>query len=156
MQPTLPQPGPAHARLLRFVGHWSGTEQTAPSPFGPGGTGVGNTRCQPGLGGIALIQDYERQGEIVAFRGHGVMLVEPDTQDVLWWWFDSFGFPPGDPARGRWEGDALLFEKASPMGEARYRYEFAGDDRYRFVIENRFPGQTDFAEFMHGDYSRIE
>lgn len=50
----------------------------------------------------------------------------------------------------------MLFGKASPMGEARYRYAFTGDDRYRFVIENRFPGQTDFAEFMHGDCSRIE
>lgn len=155
MPHALPQPGPAHARLLRFVGRWSGTEQTAASAFGPGGSGTGNTHYRRGLDGIALIQEYERKGDSASFLGHGVMLIEPDTQDVLWWWFDSLGFPPGDPARGRWEGETLLFEKASPMGEARYRYQFAGE-RYRFAIENRFPGQTDFAEFMHGDYSRIE
>lgn len=156
MRPTLPQPGPAHERLLRFVGRWSGTEQTAASPFGPGGSATGHTHCRRGLDGIALIQEYEQhKGDAVGFRGHGVMLIEPDTGDVLWWWFDSFGFPPGDPARGRWDGDVLLFEKATPMGDARYRYEFAGD-RYRFTIENRFPGQADYAEFMHGDYSRVE
>ncbi|MBT2747019.1 MULTISPECIES: hypothetical protein [unclassified Lysobacter] len=43
--------------------------------------------------------------------------------------------------------------KATPRGEARHRYEFGGD-RYRFVIENRFPGQSDFAEFIRGDYAR--
>ena len=156
MEHALPQPGPAHERLLRFVGRWSGAETMAPSPWGPGGTAIGRTHCRRGLDGLALIQEYEQEkdGQVV-FRGHGVLLVEPDTQDVLWWWFDSFGFPPGDPARGRWEGDVLLFDKASPMGESRYRYDFAGD-RYRFTIENRFPGQTEFAEFMHGDYSRAD
>ena len=152
----LPQPGPAHERLLHFVGRWSGTEHMAPTQWGPGGTATGRTLCRRALDGLALIQEYEQEkdGQIV-FRGHGVMLVEADTQNVLWWWFDSFGFPPGDPARGRWDGDVLLFEKATPMGDARYRYEFAGD-RYRFTIENRFPGQADYAEFMHGDYSRVE
>ena len=156
MEHALPQPGPAHERLLRFVGRWSGAEQMAPSPWGPGGTATGRTHCRRGLDGLALIQEYEQEkdGQVV-FRGHGVLLIEPDTQDVLWWWFDSFGFPPGDPARGRWDGDVLLFDKASPMGESRYRYDFAGD-RYRFTIENRFPGQTEFAEFMHGDYSRAD
>ena len=62
------------------------------------------------------------------------------------------GFTP-EPARGHWDGDVLTFEKKTPRGEARYRYEFFSD-RYRFVIENRFPGQTDFTEFMHGDYRR--
>jgi len=150
----MPRPSLAHERLMRFVGHWSGPERLAPSPWGPGGPAIGRTQYRAALDGMALIQEYEQEqdGQIV-FHGHGIMVIEPDTQDVLWWWFDSFGFPPDAPARGRWDGEVLSFEKTTPQGEARYRYEFAGD-RYRFMIENRLPDQTDFGEFMRGQYSR--
>ncbi|KRD74892.1 DUF1579 family protein [Lysobacter sp. Root983] len=149
----LPRPGPAHARLMRLAGRWSGEEQLSPSPWGPGGRAIGRSQCRPSLDGMALIQDYEeeRDGQVV-FRGHGVFLVEPGSQAVLWWWFDSMGFPP-EPARGDWDGEVLRLEKTTARGEARYRYEF-GQDRYRFVIENRFPGQDEFTEFMRGDYTR--
>ena len=150
----MPQPGPAQERLLRFVGHWSGAEQLAPSPWGPGGPATGRVVSRRDLNGMAVVQDYEEEkdGQVV-FHGHGVMLVDPGSEDVLWWWFDSLGFPP-EPARGRWDGDVLLFEKTTPMGAARYRYEFAGDDRYRLVIANRMAGQSEFTEFMRGDYTR--
>jgi len=152
MQP--PRPDPAHlARLHRFAGRWSGPEHASPSPWGPGGASIGHGAYHVALDGTALIQEYrqEKDGQVV-FRGHGVFLIEPDSGDVLWWWFDSMGFPP-EPARGRWQGDTLHFEKTTPRGEARYRYEFA-HDRYRFVIENRFPGQSEFAEFIRADYLR--
>jgi len=151
----LPRPGPAHARLRRFIGDWSGPEQLAPSPWGPGGTATGHFHCREALGGMALLQEYreEKDGQVV-FEGHGVMLVEPGSDNVLWWWFDSLGFPP-DAAVGRWDGDTLHFEKHSPRGSARYHYAFEGNDRYRFVIENRIGDAADFSEFMRGDYVRV-
>ena len=91
---------------------------------------------------------------IAVFHGHGVFVIDPHGTDVLWWWFDSMGFPPDGPARGRWDGDVLLFEKATPMGEGRYRYEFFGD-RYTFAMSNKFPGQSEFTEMMRGDYARV-
>lgn len=151
----MPRPGPAHARLQRLVGEWSGREQLSPSPWGPGGTATGHFHCSEALGGMALLQDYheEKDGGVV-FQGHGVFVVEPGSETVLWWWFDSLGFPP-DPARGHWDGDTLKFEKHTPRGSARYRFEFAGEDRYRFVIENRLGDVADFGEFMRGDYARV-
>ena len=93
----MPRPGPAHARLMRFAGRWSGTEQLSPSPWGPGGAAIGRTTCRESLDGMALVQEYEEEKDgAVVFHGHGVFLVEPDTQDVLWWWFDSMGFPPSN------------------------------------------------------------
>lgn len=150
----VPRPDPDHlACLHRLAGDWAGAELAQPSPWGAGGPVHGRSRFRVGLDGIALLQDYEQdKGGQVVFRGHGVFLIEPDSADVLWWWFDSLGFPP-EPARGRWDGEVLRFEKRTPRGEARYRYELDGDS-YRFVIENRFPGQGDFAEFIRGDYAR--
>ena len=90
----MPRPGPAHARLMRFAGRWSGSEQLSPSPWGPGGAATGRTTCRESLDGMALVQEYEEEKDgVVVFHGHGVFLVEPDTQGVRWWWFDSRGFP---------------------------------------------------------------
>lgn len=152
MQPQRPAPDQL-ARLHRFAGRWAGTEHASPSPWGPGGPSIGRSAFHVALGGTALMQEYQQEKDgVVVFDGHGVFLIEPDSGDVLWWWFDTMGFPP-EPARGRWQGDTLHFEKTTPRGEARYRYEFA-EDRYAFVIENRFPGQSEFAEFIRADYLR--
>ena len=39
--------------------------------------------------------------------------------EVLWHWFDSIGYPPEVPARGGFEGDALVLERTSPRGTNR-------------------------------------
>lgn len=150
----MPKPGPEHERLMRFGGRWRGDEVLAPSPWGAGGPAIGNTTLRASLDGMALLQDYEEEKDgAVVFHGHGIFMIDPAGTDVLWWWFDSMGFPPEGPARGRWDGDVLLFEKTTPMGDGRYRYEFFGD-RYTFAMSNRFPGQADFTEMMRGDYVR--
>lgn len=151
----MPRPRPEHAKLMRLAGRWHGVELLAPSPWGAGGPATGATTLRVDLDGMALVQEYaeEKDGQPV-FHGHGVFMIDPHGSDVLWWWFDSMGFPPDGPARGRWDGDVLLFEKSTPMGEGRYRYEFLGD-RYTFAMSNKFPGQTEFTEMMRGDYTRI-
>ena len=149
----MPKPGPQHELLARLVGDFEGDEELQPSPWGPGGPARGRGSYRSVTDGMAFTQDYEEEKDgAIVFRGHGVFTVDPESGDVLWWWFDSMGFPP-EPARGRWDGDTLLFEKQTPRGDARYRYDFAGDG-YRFTIENRFPGQVEFSEFMHGNYRR--
>lgn len=151
----MPKPGPEHARLARMAGEWSGGEQLEPSPWGPGGAARGNGVYRMVTDGMALAQDYQQEKEdgSIAFRGHGVFAIDPNNGDVLWWWFDSMGFPPDGPARGRWDGDTLTLEKSSSQGEARYVYRLL-DDSYEFSIENRFPGQRDFCLFMRGTYLR--
>ena len=150
----MPKPGPEHARFKRFVGKWTGDEQLSESPWGPGGAAIGRVEMREACDGMAFVQDYveEKDGK-PSFRGHGVFTIDPENGDTLWWWFDSMGFPPDPPARGRWNGDVLLFEKKTPRGEARYQFTYAGDV-YEFRIENRFPGQKDFAVFMQGRYQR--
>jgi hypothetical protein len=98
----MPKTGPVHARLLAFVGEWEGTESVEPSAWGKGGPATGRTDFRGDLDGFALIQDYVQLKEsVITFRGHGVFTVDPQTQEVLWYWFDSVGFPPDLPARGR-------------------------------------------------------
>jgi hypothetical protein len=105
------------------------------------------------LDGFAVIQDYiEQKDSHITFRGHGVFTVDPATKDILWYWFDSVGFPP-EPARGRFEGDVLTLHRVSPRGEARYFYRIT-PAACEFSIENKLPGDGDFKLFMKGKYGR--
>ncbi|HEU4663763.1 MAG TPA: DUF1579 family protein [Dokdonella sp.] len=150
----MPKPGADHARLERLAGTWDGEEQLSASPWGPGGVATGRFEFRRGVDGMALLQDYEEKKDgRVAFRGHGVFIVDPVTRDIAWWWFDSLGFAPDPPARGQWAGDTLRLEKHTPRGAARYAFALDGDS-LSFRIENRFAGQDDYVEFMRGDYRR--
>lgn len=150
----MPKPGPEHARIAKLAGKWSGEEMMEPSPWGAGGAAFGRSEYRLITDGMAVTQDYQQEKEgSPAFHGHGVFTIDPNSRDVLWWWFDTMGFPPSGPARGRWEGDTLTLEKASPHGDARYVFGLSGD-RLQFSIENRAPGQESYAVFMRGDYRR--
>ena len=151
----MPKPGAEHAKLQRFVGSWIGDEILAPSPWGPGGPAVGRSHMRVALDGMAMLMDYEEEKDgVIVFRGHGVFGVDPQSGEALWWWFDNMGIPPLSPSRGTWDGDTLTFVSSSERGTGRYTYRFEGRDRYDFRIENRFPGQPDFSDFMRGSYRR--
>jgi hypothetical protein len=47
-----------------------------------------------------------------------------------------------------------MFEQDSPMGKSRYLYQFEGDGRYQFWIEQSQDGKQ-WARFMEGRYSRL-
>jgi Protein of unknown function (DUF1579) len=150
----LPKAGPTHARLLALAGEWEGMESVEPSVWGKGGPATGRTSFRGDLDGFAVIQDYvQLKDSLVTFRGHGVFTVDPQTQEVLWYWFDSMGFPPDVPARGRFEGNALTLLRVTPRGSARYVHEISANE-YKFSIENQFPGDEDFKLFMRASYTR--
>src|ERR1700753_2425265 len=113
----MPKPGPEHAKLLAFVGEWEGHEELAPSPWSPGGPAIGRMSFRADLDGFAVIQEYIEQKESkIVFRGHGVFTVDPESKEILWYLFDSYGFPPHAPARGRFEGDVLTMTRVTPRG----------------------------------------
>jgi hypothetical protein len=150
----IPKTGPQHARLLAFVGEWEGSEELTPSAWGPGGAAFGRMSFRADLDGFVVIQNYiEQKDSHIIFRGHGVFTVDPQTNDILWYWFDSLGFPPDEPARGRFEGDVLTMNRVSVRGAARYTYRITANS-CEFSIENKFPGDVDFSLFMKGKYAR--
>lgn len=140
--------------LTRFHGTWGGEEILAPSPWAQAGTATGHVTFAPDLGGILLTQSYRQEwpGQ-PPFALRGFFTVDPGQGDVLYYAFDSFGFPPLEPARGGWEGDTLTVSKSTPRGEARHRLAWQGN-RYVFTIENRLPGQEAFTPFLTATYLR--
>jgi hypothetical protein len=144
-----------HRRLKALAGNWAGEEKIHPSPWDPkGGAAASRFQARADLDGFFLIADYveERDGR-VAYRGHGVYGYDPQQKCYTMHWFDSMGSGTPEPARGQWEGNRLTFENQNPMGHSRYVYDFEGENRYRFTIENSQDGRK-WATFMEGLFTR--
>lgn len=151
----MPKVTKEHQKLEALAGSWAGEEKINPSPWDPkGGPATSTTESRMDIDGFFLISDYveKRNGEI-SYRGHGVFGWNPQEKCYQMWWFDSMGAGSGEAARGKWEGDTLMFEHKTPMGHARYVYTMAGDAKYKFRIDNSQDGKS-WATFMEGTYTR--
>ena len=101
-----------------------------------------------------MIQEYiEQKDSKIVFRGHGVFTIDPQTKEVLWYLFDSYGFPPESPARGRFEGGVLTLTRVTARGSNRYVYKLTPDE-FEFSIELKLASDADFKPFMTGEYAR--
>jgi len=132
----MPRPNQHHEKLTALAGSWTGEEKIHPSPWDPAGGGA--------TGRIV--------GQ-VAYRGHGVFGYDPERTCYTMHWFDSIGSGVSEPARGQWEGNALVFKSRSPMGHARYTYTLEAEGRYTFRIDHSEDGER-WVPFMEGTYKR--
>jgi hypothetical protein len=156
MSMEMPSPTEAHKRLHVFAGNWKGDETLEPSPWGAGGPAIGKSTMRVECDGFFVSQDYveEKDGKL-SYRGHGVFGYDPVRQKYSWYWVDSMGMVPPAPSWGTWDGDRLVFSVESPQGIGRYVYDFEGNDRYRFKIENSFDDGKTWCLFMSADYRRV-
>jgi len=132
------------SRLAGFVGVWTGQGQRLASPWGAGGETVGTWTARPDPMALHLLVDYEETlstgGRLC---GHGVMMVDPGDLKVLWFWFDSFGFPPLAPARGAWTSSRLIVDKQTPRGAGRTSWTLDGQ-RLVQAVSFKSPQDEDF------------
>jgi len=132
----MPKPNQNHAKLKALAGTWHGEEKMHPSPWDPnGGTATGVIEAHLDLDGMFLVSNYRQERDNrITYRGHGVYGWNDEQQVYTMYWFDSMGSDPGGPARGKWEGDSLIFEMKGGQGHSRYAYKFNGDGKYEFSI----------------------
>jgi hypothetical protein len=151
----MPPPTAEHNRLKALAGSWTAEETLHPSPWDQkGGTATGTATSRMDMDGFWLLTDYtQTRGGQVAYRGHGVFGWDPAANCYLMYWFDSMGSVAMSPAKGRLDGNRLVFAQEGPMGHNRYIYDLQGDGRYRFSIEHSSDGKA-WTSFMEGTYRR--
>lgn len=146
--------GPSHKRLADFVGHWAGEAEILPNPWAPAGSTRGEWHFRLDAAGCNLIHDYRDEGaDGYWFEGHGVLTVDPQSGDTLWFWFDRYGFPPMTPSRGTWEGTVLTLEKTTPRGVGRSVFTLAGD-KLGYEVSSRGHDEADFTIVSVGTFTR--
>lgn len=147
--------------FLPVLGNWTGVEQQAASPLAPATTARAMIVFKLDVGDQVVVQDYRHvRADHAEFSGHGVFMIDktgvtsPTQQEpVLWWFFDSEGYPP-QPAYGGWHDGELILEKITPRGAAEHRFAVAdGQLSYRIRVR---PGQAgELQEFLSGTYRRF-
>jgi hypothetical protein len=151
----MPPPTAEHDRLKALAGSWTAEETLYPSPWDPkGGPATGKASTRMDLDGFWLLTDYtQTRGGQVSYRGHGVFGWDPQAKCYLMYWFDSMGSCQTTPAKGRLDGNRLVFAQEGPMGHSRYIYDLQADGRYHFAIEHSQDGKA-WTKFMDGTYRR--
>ena len=155
METQMPSVSEQHKKMAELAGTWIGEDTLMPSPWLPAGaTAVGNITARLALGEFHLIVDWaqSRDGKL-HFEGHGVLGWDSRGKCYTMHWFDSIGAPPKGVGTGRWEGDCLTLDEASPMGHHRHIHRFEGDRTYHFRIETSQDGQF-YVPMMEGQYTR--
>ena len=142
---SMPTPSKGHRQLARLAGDWEGDETMHPSPWDPaGGAAVGRNSNRVGLGGFAVISDYEQiRDGATTFTGHGVYTYAPDSDQYTLHWFDSMGAPP-EVFVGGFDGDVLTLAHGGPGMHARLTSDLSEDG----VMQAKMEMSQDGAEWQ--------
>jgi hypothetical protein len=151
---SMPTPTEQHRRLERLVGTWQGSEELRPSPWDPkGGTATATVENRLALDGFAVIQDYvQRRGDVVTFRGHGVITWDAGQQQYVMHWWDSMGFPP-NVFVGDFDGDRLTLTFHGHQGDHRVVSDYSQPGSYSFQMDVA-AGGSPWQTFMTGTFQR--
>jgi len=143
--------------LDALAGNWAGDEEIATTRWGQGGPAKGFIHARIELGGRSLVQDYreERDGKI-ALQAHAVFVTGREHDQYSLYWFDSYGFVPGAPAPGLWDGQRFTFVRSSSRGQTRHIYALEGAGVLTLRLESSFDGGVSWERVMDGRYRRVD
>ena len=93
-------------------------------------------------------------GEKALFMIDRTAGTSPAQQEpILWWFFDSDGYPP-QPAHGGWHNGELILEKITPRGVAEHRFVVA-DGQLSYRVRLRPDQASQLQDLMSGTYRRF-
>ena len=149
--------------FLPLLGNWAGIEQQGPSA----GAGSQATSARAmivfklDVNDQVVVQDYRQvRADYAEFTGHGVFMIDTFADSrplsripILWWFFDSEGYPP-QPAHGGWHHNELILEKITTRGIAEHRFAVA-DGQLSYRIRLPQGDVSELEDFLSGTYRRI-
>lgn len=110
-----------HPALSGLLGHWRGHTHVTAGPWGPEHGVDAEVTYHQVAGGLGVVQSYRHiEPDGSHFEGHGIFTVDPVHNDVLWYYVDSTGVPPGSAARCTWRHGVLHVERPSEAGWTRH------------------------------------
>jgi hypothetical protein len=147
--------------FLPLLGNWTGVEQQAASPWAPATSARAMIVFKMDVSDQVVLQDYRQvRADHQEFSGHGVFMIDSENAippaspgQLLWWFFDSYGYPP-QPAHGDWQDGELIMHKITPRGRAEHYFAIV-DDQLSYRIRLQLNDTADTTDFLNGTYGRI-
>ncbi|MFF2345499.1 DUF1579 family protein [Pseudarthrobacter sp. NPDC058119] len=140
-----------HPALSGLLGHWRGRTHIAAGPWGPERSVEAEVTYSEVAGGLGVVQSYRHaEPDGGHFEGHGIFTVDPVHHDVLWYYVDSAGVPPGTAERCTWRNGVLRVERRSDTGWTRHSL-LLDEGVLTHVTELRSPAKDDGGRPAHAD-----
>jgi hypothetical protein len=151
---THPDPHPNAFKLSLFTGTWSGSGEIFANAWSPAASCEGQWHFGFDKSGHNLIHHYtEMRSNGQEFEGHGIFNLDSESKEILWFWFDSYGFPPLNPARGEWDGERLQLSKLTARGKGRTTFIFSHNS-FTYIVEAQLHTEDHFSPVMRGEFRK--
>jgi hypothetical protein len=138
------------SELAFLVGRYTGSEQVHPSPWTEEYHADAAVTGRFEVAGSIVVQHQVQQRDgVTTFEAVNVFQVDPGTGETLLYSFDSLGYPPDPPARGRWHGPSLVLQRVTARGSSRTSYT-PGPDGYTWTKTFRTPGAEEWSPMITG------
>lgn len=140
--------------LTFLSGEFTGVDEISASAWSSGGVAEVEVSGEWGLSGSLLIQrQSERREDGEVFETLNVFMADRATEDVMLYSFDSAGFEPHPPARGRLVDAELVLLRRTPRGESRTTYASLPDG-YRWSKQYRPDESAEWQDVVTGTLHR--
>src|SRR4051812_15208093 len=141
-------------RFGPLLGTWTGLERHEATAVAPATTARASMVLKLGVDDTVVLQDYRQvRADGSELTGHGVFLVEPGTDHLLWWFFDSSARVPV-PAAGQGRDGELLLVGTTSRGSTRHRFH-ARADRLEYQIAVQAGAGAELQPWLSGSYGRL-
>ena len=142
--------------LQFLLGAFAGVEQIHPSAWSEAASAEAVAKGDPELAGALLLQRHAEQpsgGE--RFDAVNVFVRDAATDEVLLYSFDSAGYPPEPPARGRLQDSELVLDRRTERGESQTVYS-ATEAGYAWSKKFRPDADSPWQPVVSGDLRRVD
>lgn len=105
-----------------LLGHFAGIDQLHASPWSSAETAAVHIDSTAELGGAVVLMRVTEVRATGSFHAINIVMTDRDTGEVLLYGFDSLGYRPEPPARGRPEHGELVLERCTERGHSRITF----------------------------------
>ncbi len=110
-----------------LLGHFVGIDELHASAWAEHESVAVESTASSELGGTVIVMRMIEHRSAGSFEALNVFMSDRDSDEVLLYGFDSFGYCPDPPARGRFVGDELELTRATVRGESRTTFAATAD-----------------------------
>lgn len=101
-----------------LLGHFTGVDELHASPWSAAQTATVEMRCTAELGGELIVMRVTEARTAGVFEAVNVFMIDRDSGEVLLYGFDTLGYPPDPPSRGRLDHAELTLHRSTARGDS--------------------------------------